>query len=55
MTSEEYIASLKEINSLVDLDPEPDTKEGERLSKLVSKIVAYEEKMYPLARVLTGV
>ena len=55
MTSDQYLASLKEIDSLKDLEPEPHSDEGERLLKLVSEVEVYESRLYPLARIISGI
>jgi len=50
MTYEEYLSSIKEIESLKDLDTEL-----ERLKYLVAKVEEYEARLYPLARILYGI
>lgn len=55
MTSDQYLASLKEIDSLKDLEPEPHSDEGERLLRLVSEVEVYESRLYPLARIISGI
>lgn len=45
-TDEDYRATLREIESL--MNAEPDTPEGERLDVLVTLIEAYEQKHFPL-------
>ena len=45
-TDEDYRATLREIESL--MNAEPDTPEGERLDVLVTLVAAYEQKHFPL-------
>lgn len=47
-TEDDYRAALREVSPLIDLDPHPDTPEGERLDVLVTLIQAYETKHYPI-------
>lgn len=47
-TEADYKAALREVSPLIDLDPHPDTPEGERLDVLVTLIQAYEAKHYPI-------
>jgi antitoxin component HigA of HigAB toxin-antitoxin module len=54
MTPDEYIKALKNIETLMDIDPDPevDSDTGIALLELVSKVEAYERRIYPMARVL---
>jgi HTH-type transcriptional regulator/antitoxin HigA len=44
----DYQLALKEISKLVDLDPAPDTPEGERLDILATLAEAYQDKHFPI-------
>ncbi|MBS7350449.1 MAG: transcriptional regulator [Comamonas sp.] len=48
-TKEDYKAMLAAVSALVDLDPEPNTPEGEQLEVLGLLLEAYEAKHYPIA------
>jgi HTH-type transcriptional regulator/antitoxin HigA len=48
-TDADYKATLREVSSLIDLDPEPATPEGDRLDILATLVQAYEAKHYPIA------
>ena len=52
MSPDQYIKALKRIEALIDLDPDPDSKDGSELIKLVSEVETYERRIYPMARVL---
>ena len=54
MTPAEYIKALRDIETLMDIDPDPevDSDIGIALLELVSKVEAYECRIYPMARVL---
>lgn len=43
-----YKAALKEISILVDLDPEVDTQEGDRLEIMATLVQAYEAQHFPI-------
>jgi HTH-type transcriptional regulator/antitoxin HigA len=43
-----YRAMLAEVSKLVDLDPKPDSAEGERLEVLSTLVDAYERDHYPI-------
>lgn len=43
-----YKAALKEISILVDLDPEVDTQEGDRLEIMATLVQAYEAQQFPI-------
>lgn len=47
-TEADYISSLREVSALIDLDPTPESLEGERLEVLGTLIQAYETKHYPI-------
>lgn len=44
----DYLAALQEVSVLVDLDPAPDSAEGERLDVLGTLVQAYEAKHYAI-------
>ena len=44
-----YKKMLAKVSALVDLDPDPDSPEGERLEVLSTLVEAYERDHYPLA------
>ena len=52
MTPHAYVLTLKRIDKLMDLDPDPLTEEGQELLELVKEVEEYEERVYPIARVL---
>lgn len=52
MSPAQYIKALKRIETLMDLDPDPDSKDGSELIRLVSEVETYERRIYPMARVL---
>ena len=47
-TEVDYLAALREVSALIDLDPAADTPEGERLDVLGTLVQAYEAKHYPI-------
>ena len=47
-TEQDYLAALREVSALIDLDPSLDTPEGERLDVLGTLVKAYEAKHYPI-------
>ena len=47
-TETDYLAALREVSSLIDLDPAADDPEGERLDVLGTLVQAYEAKHYPI-------
>jgi HTH-type transcriptional regulator/antitoxin HigA len=49
-TEEDYRAALAEVSTLVDIDPEPNTLEGDRLELLGVLIGRYEDEHFPLER-----
>jgi HTH-type transcriptional regulator/antitoxin HigA len=49
-TEEDYRAALAETSTLVDIDPEPNTLEGDRLELLGVLIGRYEDEHFPLER-----
>ena len=48
-TDLDYKSTLKEISTLVDLDPHIGTPEGDRLDILTILVQSYEAKHYPIA------
>ena len=44
-----YKKMLAQVSALVDLDPDPDSPEGERLEVLSTLVEAYKGDHYPLA------
>jgi HTH-type transcriptional regulator/antitoxin HigA len=49
-TKEDYRAALAEVSTLVDIDPEPNTLEGDRLELLGVLVGRYEDEHFPLER-----
>jgi HTH-type transcriptional regulator / antitoxin HigA len=47
-TESDYLAALRTVSALIDLDPAADTPEGELLDVLGTLVQAYEAKHYPL-------
>ena len=47
-TEADHEAALAEIERLIDLDPDLDTPEGDRLDVLATLVEAYEEKHFPI-------
>ena len=47
-TEQDYLAALREVSALIDLDPSLDTPDGERLDVLGTLVQAYEAKHYPI-------
>ena len=47
-TEQDYLAALREVSALIDLDPSLDTPEGERLDVMGTLVQAYEAKHYPI-------
>ena len=47
-TEADYLAALREVSALIDLDPEADSAEGERLDVLGTMVQAYEAKHHPI-------
>ena len=47
-TEADYLAALREVSALIDLDPAVDDPEGERLDVLGTLVQAYEAKHYPI-------
>lgn len=52
MTPIEYATALRRVEALIDLDPEPESAAGMELIRLADAIELYEERIYPMARVL---
>lgn len=48
-TDADYKATLKEISGLMDIDPDINTPEGDRLDILVTLVQAYEAKHFPIS------
>jgi HTH-type transcriptional regulator/antitoxin HigA len=48
-SEQDYKAMLAVVSDLIDLDPAPDSPEGERLEVLGLLVQAWEEKHYPIA------
>ena len=47
-TEADYLAALEQVSALIDLDPAPETPEGERLDVMGTLVQAYEAKHYPI-------
>ncbi len=47
-SEDDYKAALREISSLMDLDPEPGTADGDRLDVLATLVQAYEARHHPI-------
>ncbi len=47
-SEQDYRAMLAEVSRLIDLDPEPNTPDGERLEVLGLLVQAYEAQHYPI-------
>ena len=47
-TEADDLAALGEVSALIDLDPEADSAEGERLDVLGTLVQAYEAKHHPI-------
>ncbi len=47
-TEEDYLAALREVSALIDLDPAVDSLEGERLDVLGTLVQAFEAKHHPI-------
>ena len=47
-TEADYLAALREVSALINLDPASDSPEGERLEVLGTLVQAYEAKHYPI-------
>jgi HTH-type transcriptional regulator/antitoxin HigA len=48
-TEADYLAALREVSALIDIDPAADSSDGERLKVLGTLVQAYEAKHYPIA------
>ena len=44
----DYLAALREVSALIDLDPAADSPNGERLDVLGTLVQAYETRYYPI-------
>ena len=49
-TNEEYESALAEVEAIMRLDPDPGTKEAERLDLLAAGVSAYEDIHYPIGK-----
>jgi len=47
-TEDDYLCAMREVSALIDLDPNGDSPDGERLDVLGTLIQAYEAKHYPI-------
>ena len=47
-TESDYKASLRQISTLMESDPEPGTPEGDRLDILTTLVQAYEARHFPI-------
>jgi len=47
-TEADYLAALRAVSALIDLDPASNSPEGERLEVLGTLVQAYEAKHYPI-------
>ena len=47
-TEADYLAALELVSALIDLDPAPDSCEGERLDVLGTLVQAYEARHHPI-------
>ena len=47
-TEQDYLAALREVSALIDLDPSLDTPAGERLDVMGTLVQAYEAKHVPI-------
>jgi hypothetical protein len=52
MTPVEYQTALYRVEVLMVEDPEPESLQGRELLALVDAIETYEDRIYPMARVL---
>ena len=52
MTPTEYQTALHRVEALMVEDPEPESFQGRELLALVNTIETYEDRMYPITRVL---
>lgn len=47
-TEADYLEALQQVSALIDLDPDRDSQEGERLEVLGTLVQAYEAEHYPI-------
>ena len=47
-TEADYAAVLREVSALVDIDPQADSPEGDRLDVLVTLVQAWEARHHPI-------
>jgi HTH-type transcriptional regulator / antitoxin HigA len=52
LTQAEYQTALKEISTLIDIDPELGTGEADRLEVLGALVEAYETKHYKVSEIV---
>jgi HTH-type transcriptional regulator/antitoxin HigA len=45
-----YLATLREVSRLIEIDPTEDSPEGKRLHMLGTLVQAYEAEHYPIDR-----
>ena len=55
MTPQAYVLTLKRISKLMSSDPDPFSEEGQELLELVGEVEEYEERLYPITRVLPDI
>jgi HTH-type transcriptional regulator / antitoxin HigA len=47
-TEADYLAALRDVSALIDLDPSAESPEGEKLDVLGTLVQSYEAKHYPI-------
>ncbi len=47
-TDDDYQAALQELSAFFEIEPEPDSPEGERFEVLLTLVEAYEAKHFPI-------
>lgn len=47
--NDDYQAALRDIATLMDLDPDPGTPDGDRLGALAAQVQTYETKHFPIS------
>lgn len=48
LTEQEYIDAMREVSLLIDLDPDPSSREGARLALLGDLVLIYESNHHPM-------